>query len=71
MSGITASRVLNFLTQAHRFVIIHHSVTFYWAKSFLGYIVLLLRAADFQFLPAIEQLQRSQIVVCDTQQPWF
>ena len=52
---LTFARVMDLLTQSHRFVIVHHCITYYWLKSFLGYVILLLRTADFDLYTAIQR----------------
>ena len=58
--GISAGRILHLLSQSHRFVIVHHSTTFYWLKSFLGYLLLLLRSEGLELPEAIDFLLRNR-----------
>ena len=45
------------LPAAHRFVTVHHCVSYYWLRSFLGHLVLLVRCSDFNAVSCIERLQ--------------
>jgi hypothetical protein len=72
MQRLTSTRILDLIAQprrcavptihhlppAHRFVTVHHCINYYWVRSFLGHLVLLVRSPDFEPMVAVHRLQQ-------------
>ena len=53
---LTMDQVLNLLCQTHHFIVNHRTVNYYWIKSILGYMILLLQSSHLDIMAAIQRL---------------
>ena len=61
VAGLMTEQILNLCIQSHRFVVIHRFINYYWVKSFLGYLILMLRCNDFNPLMVVNRLTRDLV----------
>ena len=61
VTGVMTDQLLNLCVQSHRFMIIHRFINYYWVKSFLGYLIVMLRCKDFDPLVVVHRLARDLV----------